>query len=91
MALVYGRDGFALLEAVHAPDAPAWLREFPAVQILRALWVLLTGGRRNGLGSVRLSQRASPTQRALNCSNRGYSDITWRSDAELRSKARSRQ
>ncbi|MEL3947153.1 hypothetical protein AABC07_15955 [Streptomyces sp. LNU-CPARS28] len=23
MALVYGRDGFALLEAVHAPDAPS--------------------------------------------------------------------
>ncbi|MFF4830054.1 transposase [Streptomyces sp. NPDC001312] len=39
MALVYGRDGFALLEAVHAPDAPTWLRELPAVQVLRALWV----------------------------------------------------
>ncbi|WP_445081921.1 IS1182 family transposase [Streptomyces ipomoeae] len=39
MALVYGRDGFALLEAVHAPDAPAWLRELPAVLVLRTLWV----------------------------------------------------
>lgn len=39
MALVYGRDGFALLEAVHAPDAPAWLRELPAVQVLRTMWV----------------------------------------------------
>lgn len=39
MALVYGRDGFALLEAVHAPDAPAWLRELPAVQVLRMIWV----------------------------------------------------
>jgi transposase len=29
MTLVYGRDGFTLLEAVHAPDAPAWLRELP--------------------------------------------------------------
>ncbi|MFB6690185.1 hypothetical protein ACFCX3_06635 [Streptomyces virginiae] len=32
MALVYGREGFALLEAVHAPDSPAWLRELQAVQ-----------------------------------------------------------
>ncbi|MFE9679761.1 hypothetical protein ACFYO5_37635 [Streptomyces sp. NPDC006259] len=39
MALVYGRDGFALLEAVHAPGAPAWLRELPAVQVLRTAWV----------------------------------------------------
>ncbi|GGV69333.1 hypothetical protein GCM10010261_63820 [Streptomyces pilosus] len=38
-ALVYGRDGFALLEAVQAPDAPAWLRELPAVQVLRTMWV----------------------------------------------------
>ncbi|GEB62155.1 hypothetical protein GCM10017674_80460 [Streptomyces gardneri] len=39
IALDYGRDGFALLEAVHAPDAPAWLRELPAMQVLRAMWV----------------------------------------------------
>jgi hypothetical protein len=39
MALVYGRDGFALLEAVRAPDAPAWLRELPAVQALPMIWV----------------------------------------------------
>ncbi|MFD4759242.1 hypothetical protein ACFWOJ_10170 [Streptomyces sp. NPDC058439] len=38
MALVYGRGGFALLEAVHALDAPAWLRELPAVQVLRTMW-----------------------------------------------------
>lgn len=37
--MVYGRDGFALLEVVHAPDAPAWLRELPAVQVLRTMWV----------------------------------------------------
>ncbi len=34
-----GRDGFAVLEAVYAPGAPAWLREIPAVQILRRAWV----------------------------------------------------
>ena len=34
-----GRDGFAVLEAVYAPQAPAWLREVPAVQVLRRAWV----------------------------------------------------
>ncbi|MGW3829401.1 IS1182 family transposase [Streptomyces sp. NPDC005071] len=34
-----GRDGFTILEAVHAPRAPAWLREIPAVQVLRKAWV----------------------------------------------------
>jgi hypothetical protein len=29
----------ALLEMVHAPDAPIWLRELPAVQVLRMMWV----------------------------------------------------
>ncbi len=28
-----------LLRAVYAPDAPAWLRDLPAVQALRAIWV----------------------------------------------------
>ena len=35
LAVAYGRDGFALLEAVYAPSSPAWLRELPAVQTLR--------------------------------------------------------
>ncbi|MET9464469.1 transposase [Streptomyces sp. NPDC006544] len=34
-----GRDGFFLLEAVHAPEAPGWLREIEAVQVLRVSWV----------------------------------------------------
>ncbi|MFD8222262.1 IS1182 family transposase [Streptomyces sp. NPDC059697] len=34
-----GRDGFTILEAVYAPQAPAWLREVPAVQVLRRAWV----------------------------------------------------
>ncbi|MEV8100747.1 IS1182 family transposase [Kitasatospora sp. NPDC085879] len=34
-----GRDGFALLEAALSPGAPAWLREIPAVQVLRRAWV----------------------------------------------------
>ncbi|MDI9889000.1 transposase [Streptomyces sp. HNM0645] len=38
-ARTVGEDGFALLEAVHAPGAPQWLREIPAVQVLRMAWV----------------------------------------------------
>lgn len=34
-----GVDGHALLAAVYAPEAPAWLREVPAVETLRRVWV----------------------------------------------------
>jgi len=34
-----GRDGHALLGAVVVPDAPKWLREVPAVEVLRRVWV----------------------------------------------------
>jgi transposase len=35
----YGRDGYLLLEAVHGPGAPPWLRELPAAEALRRVWV----------------------------------------------------
>jgi transposase len=35
LAVAYGRDGFALLEAVYGNESPAWLRELPAVETLR--------------------------------------------------------
>ena len=35
----YGTDGYFLLEQVNAPGAPAWLREVPAVEALRRIWV----------------------------------------------------
>jgi transposase len=34
-----GADGAALLAAVSAADAPGWLREVPAVETLRRVWV----------------------------------------------------
>jgi transposase len=34
-----GVDGHALLAAVYALEAPAWLREVPAVETLRRVWV----------------------------------------------------
>jgi transposase len=39
LAVQYGKDGYHLLEAVRAPGAPAWLRELPAVETLRAVWI----------------------------------------------------
>ncbi len=38
-ALQVGGDGHALLAAIWLPDAPAWLREVPAVETLRRVWV----------------------------------------------------
>ena len=38
-ALQIGGDGHALLAAIRLPDAPAWLREVPAVETLRRVWV----------------------------------------------------
>jgi transposase len=34
-----GADGWALLTAIQSADAPAWLWEVPAVEILRRVWV----------------------------------------------------
>jgi citrate lyase beta subunit len=39
LAVTVGADGFALLEAVYAAEAPPWLRQVPAVQTLRAVWI----------------------------------------------------
>ena len=35
----YGADGYYLLEQVYGPGAPGWLRELPAVQALRRIWI----------------------------------------------------
>jgi hypothetical protein len=35
LAAAYARDGYALLEAAYDSPAPAWLRELPAVDVLR--------------------------------------------------------
>lgn len=35
----YGKDGYHLLEQIHRPDAPSWLRELPAVAALRGIWI----------------------------------------------------
>lgn len=39
LAETIGRDGKKLLSALDDPAAPAWLREIPAVQTLRLVWI----------------------------------------------------
>jgi len=39
LAIAYARDGYALLEAVCDSSAPAWLREIPAIDVLRRVLV----------------------------------------------------
>jgi transposase len=39
LVIAYARDGYALLEAVYGKTAPAWLRELPAVDVLRRVLV----------------------------------------------------
>jgi len=38
-AIVVGKDGAKLLDALYADAAPIWLREIPTVQTLRRVWV----------------------------------------------------
>jgi transposase len=51
LAIAYARDGYALLEAVCDRSSPAWLRELPAVDVLRRVLlqnytrVITAGGR----------------------------------------------
>jgi transposase len=51
LAVAYARDGYALLEAVYDSSSPAWLREIPAVDVLRR--VLLQNYTRTVTGNGR--------------------------------------
>ena len=51
LAIAYARDGYALLEAVYDESSPAWLRELPAVDVLR--WVLVQNYTRTITGNGR--------------------------------------
>jgi len=39
LAIAYARDGYALLKAIYDESSPAWLRELPAVDVLRRVLV----------------------------------------------------
>jgi transposase len=50
LAVAYARDGYALLEAVYDSSSPGWLRDLPAVDVLRRVLVqnytrTITGGK----------------------------------------------
>jgi transposase len=55
LAAQYGRDGHALLSALYAPGAPAWLRELPQAETLRVVLVqnYLVEWREDGGGVIR--------------------------------------
>ncbi len=55
LAIAYARDGYALLEAVYDSSAPAWLRELPAIDVLRR--VLLQNYTRNITGGREVIKR----------------------------------
>src|SRR5262245_45867694 len=38
-AELVGADGHALLSAIYDPQSPQWLREVPAIETLRQVWV----------------------------------------------------
>ena len=52
LAVPYGRDGYLLLEAVRTPSAPGWLRDLPAVETLRRIWVQQYTPQRAGAGDT---------------------------------------
>jgi transposase len=39
LMVTFGTDGYHLLDRVYGPGAPGWLRELPAVQALRRIWI----------------------------------------------------
>jgi transposase len=39
LMIQFGRDGYHLLDQIHAPSAPDWLRRIPAVDVLRRVWI----------------------------------------------------
>jgi transposase len=43
LALTIGHDGWQLLTAIEHADAPTWLREVPAVALLRRVWIQNSG------------------------------------------------
>lgn len=64
-AEVVGADGELLLSAIYAPDAPPWLREVPAVETLRRVWVQQYYYPRDGLVRWRTEKEGIPPARLV--------------------------
>jgi transposase len=39
LGIIIGADGYYLLSAIYEQEAPQWLREIPAVDVLRRVWI----------------------------------------------------
>ncbi|MFI8879501.1 IS1182 family transposase [Streptomyces sp. NPDC055243] len=67
--ITVGQDGFALLEAIWTPEAPAWLRQLPAIEILRRTWVQqFHRGQDSGVSPRRAKDKDLPPGKLLLCS-----------------------
>ena len=62
LAAAYARDGYALLTACYAPSAPTWLRELPAVQVLRVVLIQNYYRHTNTRGREVITRRESDNQ-----------------------------
>ena len=67
-----GRDGHVLLAAIAAPNAPAWLREVPAVRLLRRVW----------LQNFLLAPAKAGEQQGVGGPGEGGMLVRWRTAAE---------
>ena len=81
LAIAYARDGYALLEAVYGKTAPAWLRELPAVDVLRRVLLqnytrTISGGGREVIKRRRRSLRAM-VSRLVMPGDRGLVPMIW--------------
>ena len=61
LAGVIGIDGFRLLEAIYAPEAPTYLRPIPAVETLRRVWLQQRSTQRRQSGWTRSSGLVEPS------------------------------
>jgi transposase len=83
LAALIGADGFELLEAIYAPAAPGWLREVPAVETLRRVWLQQYYARAGGPIRWRSSADSPPAQLLINspydpeARYGGKRDLTW--------------
>jgi transposase len=66
LAETIGADGFRVLEAVWAADAPPWLRELPAVETLRRVWVQQYHAPAGGRVRWRAAPDCPPAARLIN-------------------------
>jgi len=65
LAEAIGADGQRLLQAVYDPATPTWLREVPAVQTLRQVWVQQYHATADGCVRWRAAQDLPPANRLI--------------------------